>query len=288
MTEVDFRRVAIEAAHITSVSTVRRAIRSPQTGVGHSLAGMRAAGLITRSATVENALSAASRWMLKSHRSERVYKNAIANQLLLQRHGLDEAAIINELKVGTSVADCVVVNGRATAYEIKSELDNPAKLLKQLRDYRTAFKRVVLVTHQSLAKAYGELLTDEPVGLVVMNPQGRLRTIRAPADHTDDLSIEAMIKTLRRSEFLRIAERISGEKVDVPATALFRHCLDISRSVSDVDYCRLHEQELRMRKARAGTALGDKRFEAVRHQLLAIDPTSAQLEKLADWMSRRA
>lgn len=288
MTQADIRRVTVEAAHVTSVSTVRRAIRTPEVGVGHSLTGMRAAGLIARCATVEDALSAASRWMLASRRSEWVYKNAIANQLLLQRHGLDNAAIINELKIGTSVADCVIVNGRATVYEIKSELDNPAKLLKQLRDYRTAFKRVVLVTHQSLLAAYGELLVDEPVGLVSMNSRGRLRTVRAPVDHTDDLAIGAMMKTLRRSEFLRIAEQIAGEAIDVPATALFRRCLDISRSVSDVDYCRLHEQELRKRKARAGAALGDKRFEDARHQLLTINPTSAQLEKLADWMSRRA
>ena len=288
MIDEDPRRVAIEAAHVTSVATIRRAISNPKLGVGHSLAGLRAAGLVAREATAEEALSAAARWMLASHRNEGVYKNAIANQLLLQRHGLDKAAIINELKIGASVADCVIVNGRATVYEIKSELDNPSKLLKQLRDYRTAFKRIVLVTHESVANAYVNLLIDEPVGVMVMNSRGRLRTLRAPIDYTSDLQIDAMIKTLRRSEYLRIAELIVGATVDVPATSLFRRCLDISRTVSEVDYCRLHEQELRKRKARAGVALGDKRFEDARHQLLTIDPTTAQLAKLADWMSRRA
>ena len=79
MTQADIRRVTVEAAHVTSVSTVRRAIRTPEVGVGHSLTGMRAAGLIARCATVEDALSAASRWMLASRRSEFV---AVEVQLL--------------------------------------------------------------------------------------------------------------------------------------------------------------------------------------------------------------
>ena len=66
MTEVDPRRVTVEAAQVTSVTTVRRAIRSPQLGIGHPLSGMRRAGLIASGATVEDALSAASRWMAAS------------------------------------------------------------------------------------------------------------------------------------------------------------------------------------------------------------------------------
>lgn len=288
MVAVDERRLSVEARHVTAVSTVRRALRDPQAGVGHSLTGMRAAGLVANDATVDDVYSAASRWMLARYRNEWVYKNAIANQILLQRHGIRSAALVSEMKVGTSVADCVVINGRATVYEIKTELDNPAKLLKQLGDYRAAFKRVVVVTHHSLADQYASLLVDEPVGLTSLTRSGRLRTIRAVADHTADLSVDAMMKTLRRAEYVRIAEQISGAPVDAPATKLFRECLNIGRTVAPVDYGRLHEQELRKRKARAGVALADDRFVHVRHQLLAVDPSAGQLARLGEWMSGRA
>jgi hypothetical protein len=97
-----------------------------------------------------------------------------------------------------------------------------------------------------------------------------------------------MIKTLRRAEYVRIAEQITGAVVDAPATRLFRECFEIGRSVAPVDYGRLHEQELRKRKARAGVALGDERFTHVRHQLLTVDPTVGQLAQLGEWMSGRA
>jgi hypothetical protein len=171
MVAVDERRLTIEASHVTAVATVRRALRDPRAGVGHSLVGMRTAGLVANDATVEDACSAASRWMLAAYRNEWVYKNAIANQILLQRHGINSAALINEMKVGKSVADCVVINGRATAYEIKTELDNSAKLLKQLSDYRRAFKRVIVVTHHSLSAQYASLLADQPVGLMSLTFQ---------------------------------------------------------------------------------------------------------------------
>ena len=288
MPTVDERRLTVEASHVTAVSTVRGALRDPRAGVGHSLVGMRAAGLVASDATVQDAYSAASRWMLARYRNEWVYKNAIANQILLQRHGINSAAHINEMKVGTSVADCVVINGQATVYEIKTELDNSTKLFKQLSDYRAAFKRVVVVTHHSLADHYAAILVNEPVGLMSLTQSGRLRTIRAASDHTADLSVDAMMKTLRRAEYVRIAEQISGAPVDAPPTKLFRECLSIGRSTAPVDYGRLHEQELRKRKARAGVALADERFMHVRHQLLTVDPTVEQLVRLGEWMSGRA
>ena len=288
MSVVDVRRLTVEARQVTSVATVRKALSEPRDGVGHSLAGMRAAGLVAQGAKVEEVFSAASRWMLAAYRNEWFYKNAIANQILLQRHGIDGASLVNEMRVGSSVADCVVINGCATAYEIKTELDNPAKLLKQLADYRAAFRRVVVVTHHSLVDNYNSMLIDQPVGVVSMNHQGHLETIRAATDRTNDLSTATMMKSLRRAEYVRIAERIIGTQVQAPATKMFRECLDIGRSVSPVEYGRMYEQELRRRKARAGVALEHERFEHVRHQLLTINPEVKELPKLQEWMSGRA
>ena len=284
---VEFARLAAETSHITSLSTLRRGIAAPSRGLGHSLRGMKAAGMVDGTASVASAVAAASEWMLRAYRTEGVYKNAIANQLLIQRHSLASTALLSELKAGRSVADCVIVNGSATAYEIKTELDSPARLRRQLEDYQGAFRKVYLVTHRSLVKPYLDLLADSPVGVIALQANGVLRTRRRAQQYEAALSVDTMFKTLRKSEYTRIAEAISGETIDVPATAHFRTCLEVSRSISPLVYSGLFEGELRGRRARAGQSLCADEFRHIRHQLFRVDPTNDQLTSVREWLSER-
>lgn len=281
------RRLAFEASLLTSTTTLRQAMKDPGAGVAHPLSGLRAGGVLTRQMTVENALGAVAVWMLANYRNEAVYKNAIANKVLVERHGWDRATLLSEFKVGTSVADCVVVNGHASVYEIKTELDNPAKLARQLADYRRVFRSVTVVTYRSLATLYKGLLADQPVGLVVLSDDGTLRTRRKAPAYDHDLSVGSMMKSLRKSEYTRIAELILGEHVDEPATRHFSRCMEIARSIPPLDYCRLLEDELRNRKPREQEAISSEAFRHVRHQLIKIDPNRKQMANASEWVTRR-
>ena len=63
--------------------------------------------------------------LFSSYRCEYVYKNAIATKLYLGgHHSLQHSLLTNELRIGQSRADVVILNGTSTVYEIKSEYDS--------------------------------------------------------------------------------------------------------------------------------------------------------------------
>lgn len=287
MQDVQHRRLAYEATVLTSTPTIRAAMQFGQEApLRTQLAGMRSAGIIDPTRSVREALDSVDRWMLGHYRSESLYKNRLAEQILLQRHSWQRASLLTEFRVASSIADCVIVNGRSTAYEIKTELDNPARLVGQLRNYFTAFRSVVIVTHRSLARSYLDATSDLPVGVIALTDDGQLRTRRKPQVVTSHLSIDVIMKTLRKPEYTRVAERIAGTPIDAPPTQHFRQCLEIAHTVSPVDYSRLAEGELRLRMPRQAKAISEGRFKSLRHQLIALNPTAKQLRNVEAWMDR--
>ena len=66
----------------------------------------------------------------KDYRHEFIYKSVIAHKILLGRHSLNTAVLLNEFRVGDCKADVVVINGTSNVYEIKSERDSLCRLKK--------------------------------------------------------------------------------------------------------------------------------------------------------------
>jgi hypothetical protein len=88
---------------------------------------------IRKGSSVRNAISVAYRHLNEHYRSEYYYKNTIANKLLIERHDLNQTTLINEFRIGGSIADLVMVNGVNTVYEIKTELDSPENYRSKYR-----------------------------------------------------------------------------------------------------------------------------------------------------------
>ena len=107
----------------------------------------------------------------KDYRCEYIYKNEIINDLLLKQYGTKNTVVINEFRVGNSVADMVMFNGVSKAFEIKTELDSERRLNGQLADYQRIFQESYIVTHESLIHKYHNL--SENSGLIVYQKQGR-------------------------------------------------------------------------------------------------------------------
>ena len=82
-----------------------------------------------------------------NYKNEYLYKNALINKLLLGRYSLNTTTIINEFKIGNSIADFVLLNGEVRIFEIKTELDSLSKLSKQLLDYSRFADKVYVVTN---------------------------------------------------------------------------------------------------------------------------------------------
>lgn len=88
----------------------------------------------------------------KNYRYEYIYKNVIANKILLGKHSLNTAHMLTEFRVGKCKADVVILNGTSTVYEIKSEYDSFARLNQQIQAYLDIFDFINIITSNSQAE----------------------------------------------------------------------------------------------------------------------------------------
>lgn len=65
-------------------------------------------------------------------RNEYVYRSALTHNLLLGKHSLRTACMLNEFRIGSCKADLIILNGTGTVYEIKSERDSLSRLQNQI------------------------------------------------------------------------------------------------------------------------------------------------------------
>lgn len=57
------------------------------------------------------------------HRNEYVYKNVLLNRIVMGRHSTRTSTAFTEVPIGDSIADFLIINGKATVYEIKTDLE---------------------------------------------------------------------------------------------------------------------------------------------------------------------
>jgi len=153
--------------------------------------------------TLGDFLGEAYKELASKLRSEYVFKNAIAERILLGRHTLNTAAMLTEFRAGTNKADAVILNGTSTVYEIKSERDKLCRLDGQLDSYLRIFDKVVVVADECHR---GELLEILPrsVGLMILSDRYQFSSIREPRSNLDNLEPAQMFESLQRAEYLQI------------------------------------------------------------------------------------
>lgn len=161
--------------------------------------------------------------LLTNYRNEYIYKNIIINKILLGKHSLNTTTILNEFKIGKSIADLVLLNGTSKVFEIKTELDSLYRIESQISDYKKVFKRIYIVTHISLAKKFSEEV-DENIGIIALTENKTLRTIREATSCTDYLDSSIMIKCLRKAEYTNIIRNYFGEIPQVSPVKFFSTC----------------------------------------------------------------
>jgi hypothetical protein len=153
------------------------------------------------------------------YRDEYVYKSAIAQKIVLGRHSLNTATVLNEARAGSCKADVVVLNGTATVYEIKSERDSLARLRNQLENYLKVFAAVNVVASPAHVQQVASVAPSE-VGVLVLSRQFTLQTVREADDQPGRTSPPTMLETLRASEALAILQLLGVAAPEVPNTRI--------------------------------------------------------------------
>jgi hypothetical protein len=162
-------------------------------------------------------------FLFKNYRNEYIYKNVIANNILLGKHSLNTSQMLTEFRVGKCKADAVVINGTSTVYEIKSELDSFNRLEKQLGAYMQVFDHINVITSKQQAE---KLLKDIPeiVGILIVTDKKSISTLRVSISNKKNIVPEVLFDSMRKNEYLNVIEKLYGAIPDVPNTNIFKEC----------------------------------------------------------------
>lgn len=168
-----------------------------------------------------------------SYRNEYFYKNTLLNKLLLGVHSVNTTTALTEIPVAKSKADFILINGKAVVYEIKTELDNFERLENQLNDYYKSFNHVAVVTCKDNLKVLMKKieLLQKPIGIYVLQKNGRLSTVRKPKEYNNSLDANIMFKVLRKPEYEAILLKYYGE---TPNVSQFRYYTECKKMFLDI------------------------------------------------------
>ncbi|MBN6527856.1 sce7726 family protein [Acinetobacter pittii] len=170
----------------------------------------------------------------KNYPNEYVYKNFIANKILIGRHSLNTATMLSEFRVGNNKADCVILNGKSVCYEIKTEYDSLARLDDQLNSYCQLFDEVnVVCSYKHLSSIIQQIHPD--VGILLLSEKLTLQEVRKANKRTNTLNKKLMMQSLRKEEYLAIYKKISGENLIAPNTEIFDKCFDKISQYQDME-----------------------------------------------------
>lgn len=232
------------------------------------------------------ALSVFYDYLLSDYRCEYVYKNLITRKILLGRHSLNTSTLINEFRIASSLADVVLINGKSTVYEIKTELDSPDRLSDQLADYQKAFSNIYLVVHHSQEEKYRDLLRDSSVGLLALNNRFQLSEVKKAEVDTSHLDITTMFKSLRKEEYTNVVSKAFGFVPDVPNMFYFKKCLELARKMDPAEFHHLMSIELKKRKPRHKDVFSSGKVpDYLSNICLAIDPTEKGYHRLFRYLN---
>lgn len=176
--------------------------------------------------TFAEAITVCHEHLLKNYRHEYVYKVALLNSYVLENYSLSDTILLNEFRIGNSKADTILVNGTNKVFEIKTELDSPERLVTQIEDYYKGFSEVYIVVHHSMVDKYIPLV-NERVGIMVFTCDHQIETYRQAEGYHGLLNTSAMMKALRKDEYLELVKKLCGVVPSATPVQLFKACLAV-------------------------------------------------------------
>ncbi|GGJ94029.1 hypothetical protein GCM10007063_15710 [Lentibacillus kapialis] len=178
------------------------------------------------------------RYLAKHYRNEYFYKNTLLNKLLLGRHNMNTTTALAELPINTSKADFVLINGYATVYEIKTDLDSFDRLETQLNDYYHAFNKVFVVTSESNVDRLTNILKDTSTGICVLTSRNTISERKPAITDNRFLHHASMFKVLRKYEYESILHSHYGYLPTTTQVKYYKECFNLFEQINiNIAYC---------------------------------------------------
>jgi hypothetical protein len=162
--------------------------------------------------------------LVKNYRHEYIYKNAIAEKILLGKHNLNTAFMLTEFRADDCFADAIVLNGTSHVYEIKSEMDSFDRLDRQISAYRKLFDFITVITSERLYSVI-ETRLSKGIGIMVLADRGyafRRNPRREPVSNRNNVNPIAILNSLQQKEYLKIINNVFGKSLKtIPNTMIY-------------------------------------------------------------------
>ncbi len=188
--------------------------------------------------------------LLAEYRNEYVYKNAIAEKIVKGRHKMANVAYFTEFRVRKTIADCVVVNGSSTAYEIKTEFDSFYRLHNQLESYKQVFEKVNIVVPESKVEKLKRVV-GKSVGIVVLTDRYTLVPVQRSDIYTDYMQHEVVFDCLNKKEIFDVVLTHFGELPQAKPAFLRNECKKMFKSLPKEVVSLEFKKALKQRKSLA-------------------------------------
>jgi hypothetical protein len=243
--------------------------------------GLRAMGLPRRPGESTNeTLDRIYARVVRDYPAEYVFKNELLNRIFVARHNPEKSAVLTEMRVALNRVDLVIVNGTATAYEIKTQYDSLNRLVQQLDAYRRVFDKVYVVCSPDKVDSVQRLAPTE-VGILSMGPLGAFSSVRNGLSDPTAINADAIIRCLRKAEYSDIVQRRFGHVPDVPNMQHRRVCADLIRRLSvtdlNIEFARILRE--RGQHHRDAEALAKLPY-SLRHAYYQLPPTAREAARL--------
>ena len=227
-------------------------------------------------------------FMSKSYRNEYFYQNTLLNKLLIGRHSLNTTTALTQIPISKSKADFILINGKATVYEIKTELDTFDRLETQLRDYYKGFDHVCVVTSEEQYDRASSLLAGTPVGIFVLTPRNTISSTlrKEPIENNAYLDHITIFKILHKNEFEDILLQHYGSLPQTTQAFYFGKCLELFSEIPISDAYTLALKQLKKRNR-----IEVKEFEKVPYELKSLfyfaNPTKTEWHRFHEFLSMK-
>ncbi len=151
------------------------------------------------------------------HRDEYVYRAAISHKVLMGKHSLRTASMLNEFRTGACKADLVILNGTSTVYEIKSERDSLARLANQVENYKRVFAKVNVIASENHIDGVMATVPDD-VGVMCLSKRYQIKTVREALECPERICPVTVLESLRSAEADAILRAMGIDVPNVPNT----------------------------------------------------------------------
>lgn len=182
------------------------------------------------------------------YRNEYFYKNTLLNKLLLGIHSPTTTTVLIEVPVCRSKADFIMINGKATLYEIKTELDTIERLNSQLNDYYKAFPNVCVITCEDNLSLVEKKFGNTNVGISILTKtKNTIRQIKEYIPDYSKLEHRTIFRILRKSEYQNIIKLKFGELPNVSDFDYYEECYKMFTQIKIEDAYNMMIIELKKR-----------------------------------------